>query len=58
MQLNLVLAYANDVEHGKYTICNLHLTEQKWMGHALICKVPLARPYMLFSKYLDYKAQA
>lgn len=47
MQLNLVLGSADDVEHEKYTLCNLHMTEQKWMGHALICMVPSARPYML-----------
>lgn len=42
MQLNLVLGHANDVEREKCTLCNLHMTEHKWMGHGLICTVPLA----------------
>lgn len=57
MQLNLVLCYANDRKHEKHTFYNLQMSEQKWTGHALICTVPLGRPYML-SKYLDYKTQA
>lgn len=49
MQLNLILDYPNNGKHEKHSLCNLPMTEQKWMGHALICAVPLARPYMLSS---------